>query len=217
MESEYRNDTAVAVTKPSATMTEAHRRSVTTPTTTPAQTPTTPQTQQLPPLLVTDSWRLANKGLVVTEMPTPPSQESSSDSVFTDPEELASISGTNVPAARSPSERKLPSERTSNKEEKSAFTISRHKKIHLSILSPRISKHHFLDLTRFRVRDSRNGNSLIYHVFCMRTVSHDVLMFSTVLKILKLSSFPTVPPLKDYLYLFGTRDYKSRKSLITYS
>lgn len=38
--------------------------------------------------LVTDSWRLANKSLVVTEMSLPPSQESSSDSVFTDPEEV---------------------------------------------------------------------------------------------------------------------------------
>lgn len=40
-------------------------------------------------LIVTDSWRLANKSLVVTEISLPPSQESSSDSVFTDPEELA--------------------------------------------------------------------------------------------------------------------------------
>lgn len=45
--------------------------------------------KQGPALLVTDSWRLANKSLVVTEISMPPSQESSSDSVFTDPEELA--------------------------------------------------------------------------------------------------------------------------------
>lgn len=131
-------------------MTEAYRPSITTPTTTPAQTPTTPQTQQLPPMLVTDSWRLANKNLVVTDMPTPPSQESSSDSVFTDPEELASISGATVPATeapKTPSEKKPAPERPCNKEEKSPFTISRQKKTHLA--SPRISKHNFIDLFVF--------------------------------------------------------------------
>lgn len=147
MEPECRNN---AASKPSVTMTETYRSSITTPTTTPAQTPTTPQTQQLPPLLVTDSWRLANKGLVVTEMPTPPSQESSSDSVFTDPGELASIPGATVPpaeAAKLPPEGKP--ERICNKEEKSPFMISRHQKIHLSMLSPRISKRCFVHLFPF--------------------------------------------------------------------
>lgn len=44
-------------------------------------------------LLVTDSWWLANKGMVVTEILMPPSQESSSDSVFTDPEEVTVATG----------------------------------------------------------------------------------------------------------------------------
>ncbi|XP_076654963.1 uncharacterized protein LOC143360204 [Halictus rubicundus] len=48
---------------------------------------TCPGQRQGPMVLVTDSWRLANKGVVVTEISAPPSQESSSDSVFTDPEE----------------------------------------------------------------------------------------------------------------------------------
>lgn len=56
-------------------------------------TPLLPATNQIqkqdPTLLVTDSWRLANQCMVVTEISMPPSQESSSDSVFTDPEELA--------------------------------------------------------------------------------------------------------------------------------
>lgn len=51
--------------------------------------PTDQSQKQEPTLLVTDSWRLANKCMVVAELSMPPSQESSSDSVFTDPEELA--------------------------------------------------------------------------------------------------------------------------------
>ncbi|OAD62439.1 hypothetical protein WN48_07310 [Eufriesea mexicana] len=51
-------------------------------------------------LLVTDSWRLANKCMVVTEISMPPSQESSSDSVFTDPEELTGA--TNVAKEEAP-------------------------------------------------------------------------------------------------------------------
>jgi hypothetical protein len=115
------------------TTTESFRPSTGTPTTTtPAQTPTTPQTQ-LPPLLVTDSWRLANKSLIVTEMPTPPSQESSSDSVFTDPGELTSP----VTVAKVT---KLPLESaTMSKEDKSPFVILKNKRIRLSVTSSRIS------------------------------------------------------------------------------
>lgn len=58
--------------------------------------------KQEPTLLVTDSWRLANKCMVVAELSMPPSQESSSDSVFTDPEELAAIAAKEE-AARTPS------------------------------------------------------------------------------------------------------------------
>ncbi|XP_043251094.1 formin-2-like isoform X1 [Colletes gigas] len=47
-----------------------------------------PHQRQGPVVLVTDSWRLVNKGCVVTEISMPTSQESSSDSVFTDPEDL---------------------------------------------------------------------------------------------------------------------------------
>ncbi|XP_050446207.1 formin-2-like isoform X3 [Cataglyphis hispanica] len=131
--------------EPCVTTTESSRPSIMTPTTptttsTPAQTPTTPQTQ-LPPLLVTDSWRLANKGLVVTEMPTPPSQESSSDSVFTDPGELTTspvMASTNAQVAKSALESSVKTI-DSKEEKKIPFVISKHKKIHLSMLSPRIS------------------------------------------------------------------------------
>ncbi|XP_033327043.2 uncharacterized protein LOC117220812 [Megalopta genalis] len=46
-----------------------------------------PGQRQGPVVLVTDSWRLANKAVIVSEISAPPSQESSSDSVFTDPDE----------------------------------------------------------------------------------------------------------------------------------
>nr|XP_031845029.1 formin-2 [Nomia melanderi] len=46
-----------------------------------------PPQKQGPVVLVTDSWRLANKSHVVSEISMPPSQESSSDSVFTDPDD----------------------------------------------------------------------------------------------------------------------------------
>lgn len=59
--------------------------------------------KQEPTLLVTDSWRLANKCMVVAELSMPPSQESSSDSVFTDPEELAAIAAKEQEAAKTPS------------------------------------------------------------------------------------------------------------------
>ncbi|XP_070158730.1 formin-2 isoform X5 [Polyergus mexicanus] len=134
---ECRKDTVITP-KPCVTTTESFRPSIT--TSTPVQTPTTPQTQ-LPPLLVTDSWRLANKGLVVTEMPTPPSQESSSDSVFTDPGELTMSP---VTASTKTQVAKLDHESPlkmidSKEKKKTPFVISRHKKIHLSMLSPRIN------------------------------------------------------------------------------
>ncbi|XP_012522925.1 formin-2 isoform X2 [Monomorium pharaonis] len=140
VEPECRKDTAITA-KPCVTTTESFRSSTTTSTsttTTTAQTPTTPQTTQLPPMLVTDSWRLANKGLVVTEMPTPPSQESSSDSVFTDPGELTMSP---VTAATRPEvvKRKPNLETIDSREEKTSFAITKHKKIHLSVISPRKS------------------------------------------------------------------------------
>ncbi|KAL0113159.1 hypothetical protein PUN28_012381 [Cardiocondyla obscurior] len=136
-EPECRKDTAIT-TKPCVTTTESFRSSTTASTSTPAQTPTTPQTTQLPPLLVTDSWRLANKGLVVTEMPTPPSQESSSDSVFTDPGELT-MSPVTANTKPEVVKRKPTPDTIDSKEDKASFTISKHKKIHLTVLSPRIS------------------------------------------------------------------------------
>ncbi|RLU24523.1 hypothetical protein DMN91_002612 [Ooceraea biroi] len=137
VEPECRKEPATTV-KPCVTTTETFRPSTATPTTTPAQTPTTPQT--LPPLLVTDSWRLANKGLVVTEMPTPPSQESSSDSVFTDPGELTTSPVVTTVKAEVMAQSTPKPETIGNKQEKpSPFTVSRHKKIHLSVMSPRIS------------------------------------------------------------------------------
>lgn len=145
VEPECRKDSAITA-EPCVTTMESFRSSTTTSTTTPAQTPTTPQTTQLPPLLVTDSWRLANKGLVVTEIPTPPSQESSSDSIFTDPGELTMSP---VTAATKPEMTKckpIP-EAIDSKEEKASFTISKHKKIHLSVISPRISEDNFIDFS----------------------------------------------------------------------
>uniref|UniRef100_A0A0C9QYA8 Capu protein n=1 Tax=Fopius arisanus TaxID=64838 RepID=A0A0C9QYA8_9HYME len=49
-----------------------------------------------PPLLVTDSWRRVNTGHPAgDDLPTPSSQESSSDSVFTDPEEAGMVADAN--------------------------------------------------------------------------------------------------------------------------
>lgn len=71
-------------------------------------------------------------------MPTPPSQESSSDSVFTDPGELATIPH---PAESEVTRTSAAAADTvETREAKSPFTIARHKKIHLSVLSPRISE-----------------------------------------------------------------------------
>lgn len=88
---------------------------------------------------------MANKGLVVTEMPTPPSQESSSDSVFTDPGELTTSPITaSTKAQVAKLELESPLKMIDSKEEKKIpFVISRHKKIHLSMLSPRISEEYF--------------------------------------------------------------------------
>ena len=67
--------------------------------------PATNQIQkQEPTLLVTDSWLLANKCTVVAEISMPPSQKSSSDSVFTDPDELiGATNATKEEAAPAPS------------------------------------------------------------------------------------------------------------------
>ncbi|XP_054002772.1 formin-2-like isoform X2 [Hylaeus anthracinus] len=62
-----------------------------------------PNQRQGPAILITDSWRLANKGCVVTEISMPTSQESSSDSVFTDPEELAESAKKGLPTVTSSS------------------------------------------------------------------------------------------------------------------
>ncbi|KAG7213944.1 hypothetical protein KM043_003141 [Ampulex compressa] len=80
----------------------------------PQPQPQPPPPPPPPPLLVTDSWRLANKSLVVTEISSamPLSQESSSDSVFTDPEELLVLASPDIsteerdrPEARAEEER----------------------------------------------------------------------------------------------------------------
>ena len=67
--------------------------------------PATNQIQkQEPTLLVTDSWLLANKCTVVAEISMPSSQKSSSDSVFTDPDELINaMNTTKEEAAPAPS------------------------------------------------------------------------------------------------------------------
>ncbi|CAK9830261.1 Protein cappuccino [Anthophora retusa] len=81
--------------------------------------------QQQEVLLVTDSWRLANKSIVVTETSMPPSQESSSDSVFTDPEELAAaadVAKEEAPMAPSA----LPG----------AFEVTKSHEVELSSMSP---------------------------------------------------------------------------------
>ncbi|CAD6234367.1 GSCOCG00001858001-RA-CDS [Cotesia congregata] len=50
-----------------------------------------------PQLLVTDSWRRANASVLkLSDIPTPPSQASSSDSVFTDPEENGMVADTSA-------------------------------------------------------------------------------------------------------------------------
>ncbi|XP_043267190.1 uncharacterized protein [Venturia canescens] len=107
-----------------------------------------------PPLLVTDSWRRANTNLTISEIPTPTSKESSSDSVFTDPEEIilsgeggekhihdvsltvkSSSSSTAVNKERAEKtilKMKMPSSGVNH------FTVSRHRKIELSPASPRL-------------------------------------------------------------------------------
>ncbi|XP_057327250.1 protein diaphanous homolog 1-like isoform X2 [Microplitis mediator] len=51
-----------------------------------------------PQLLVTDSWRRANANVLkLSDIPTPPSQASSSDSIFTDPEENGMVADTSAP------------------------------------------------------------------------------------------------------------------------
>lgn len=72
-------------------------------------------------------------------MPTPPSQESSSDSVFTDPGELT-MSPVTIATRPEVMKRKPIPETIGSKEEKAPFTGSKHKKIHLSVMSPRISE-----------------------------------------------------------------------------
>jgi len=72
-------------------------------------------------------------------MPTPPSQESSSDSVFTDPGELT-MSPVTAGTRPEVMKHKPILETIDNKEEKASFMISKHKKIHLSVMSPRISE-----------------------------------------------------------------------------
>lgn len=75
-------------------------------------------------------------------MPTPPSQESSSDSVFTDPGELT-MSPVTAVTRPEVMKRKPILETIDSKEEKAPFMISKHKKIHLSVMSSRISENDF--------------------------------------------------------------------------
>ncbi|XP_043488934.1 formin-2-like [Polistes fuscatus] len=85
-------------------------------------------------LLVTDSWRLANKGLLVAEISAPLSQESSSDSVFTDTEEVPLPAETQyVPITPSSTDTLIASItlRDDHSEKRSPFSVLRHKKIQL--------------------------------------------------------------------------------------
>ena len=102
------------------------------------------------PLLVTDSWRRANTNLAVTDVPTPPSQESSSDSVFTDPGEIILAGMVAEAEARNQriyNENQLKPTCIIERTDKtckcktpslvpSHFTVSRHRKIELSPASP---------------------------------------------------------------------------------
>lgn len=94
-------------------------------------------------LLVTDSWRLANKGLLVAEISAPLSQESSSDSVFTDPEEALLPAETQC-ASITPSSTDLPvasaSSREDHSDKRSPFAVLRHKKIQLPPTPSQLSK-----------------------------------------------------------------------------
>ena len=95
-----------------------------------------------PPLLVTDSWHRANKSLSTPEIPTPPSQESSSDSVFTDPENAAMVAENEITKV---DKTLLYGQYSEDKKEiiqefKSPFSLSRHKKIELSPAFTRIGK-----------------------------------------------------------------------------
>ncbi|KAK2586047.1 hypothetical protein KPH14_012044 [Odynerus spinipes] len=88
-----------------------------------------------PTLLVTDSWRLANKGLLIAEISAPPSQESSSDSVFTDPEEAPLPTTEAQCASVTPSSTDTLAASFSSREDhsnkRSPFSVLRHKRIHL--------------------------------------------------------------------------------------
>ncbi|KAI4500520.1 hypothetical protein M0802_004482 [Mischocyttarus mexicanus] len=86
-------------------------------------------------LLVTDSWRLANKGLLVAEISAPLSQESSSDSVFTDTEEVPlPLDNQCIPITPSSTDTLIASSitlRDDYSEKRSPFSVLRHKKIQL--------------------------------------------------------------------------------------
>ena len=99
-----------------------------------------------PPLLVTDSWRRANKSVTTPDIPTPPSQQSSSDSVFTDPEDITMVAEKEVIRV----EKALPfpvkelndikDNKDASLEFKSPFSLSRHKKIELTPACTKIGK-----------------------------------------------------------------------------
>ncbi|XP_015600677.1 formin-2 [Cephus cinctus] len=88
-----------------------------------------------PSLLVTDSWHRANKPLITPELSTPASQESSSDSVFTEPEGMVTEN------ERQPLEKALTALSLEPRDDnrKAQFTVSRHKKIELPCASSRLS------------------------------------------------------------------------------
>lgn len=94
-------------------------------------------------LLVTDSWRLANKGLLVAEISAPLSQESSSDSVFTDPEEAPLPAETQcAPITPSSTDTLVAcvSSRDDHSDKRSPFAVLRHKKIQLPPTPSQLSK-----------------------------------------------------------------------------
>ncbi|XP_034950625.1 formin-2 [Chelonus insularis] len=99
-----------------------------------------------PPLLVTDSWRRANTSLIIPDIPTPPSQASSSDSVFTDPEEngmvveTSDITSSQVQGISLAAKKPSRDQRNSiKKNRQSHFSVTGHRKIELNSTSNRLS------------------------------------------------------------------------------
>lgn len=99
-----------------------------------------------PPLLVTDSWRRVNKSVTTPEIPTPPSQQSSSDSVFTDPDEITMVAENEIRIEKSlicPTKDIKDNNNQPSEEFKSPFSVSRHKRVELTPVSHKIGEPNF--------------------------------------------------------------------------